>query len=163
VQCFLICFLATAVSIWPAQLPAGPAVQEAEAAPLVLSAHHATVAVADVERESAWYLRVLGFKEVKRSMRGTMLVVRLANPTYRIDLVWEKGSTRPPKQPRAFQQGWMNIVLQTPSLQAALDHLTAEGVSVKIDRDSGNALEHLTFEDAEGNEIGLAPESPDGR
>lgn len=129
----------------------------ADATPLVLAPHHVTISVADIDRESQWYQRVLGFREGSRSPHGALMVCRLFNSGHRLDLVWIKDSTRPPKAGRAMQQGWMNAVFATPSLEAAYQHLLAQGVEVHVDHDAKGGIEHLTFEDPEGNEIGLAP------
>jgi catechol 2,3-dioxygenase-like lactoylglutathione lyase family enzyme len=148
--------LVIATVILQAQLPVSA--QPVDSIPIQLTPHHVTVSVADLDRESQWYQRVLGFHEASRSPHGAVMVCRLLIPGYRLDLVWIKGSARPPKSPRGLQQGWMNVVFATPSLESAYKHLLAQGIEVKVDRDAQAALEHLTFEDPEGNEIGIAPQ-----
>ena len=126
--------------------------------PLHLSPHHATLSVADMDAESLWYQRVLGFHETTRTQRGpNRLVCHLLVPGYRLDLITENGSTRH-GGPDGLEQGWFNIVFQTPSLEAAYKYLAAQGINPRVDRDAHSAMEHLTFHDPEGNEIGFTAE-----
>lgn len=125
--------------------------------PLGLSAHHATISVANMEAESLWYQRVLGFHETTHTQRGPdRYVDHLLIPGYRLDLITQTGSARHQVLPDGQEQGWFNIVFGTASIEAAYKHLVAEGISVRVDRDKNSAIEHLTFHDPEGNEIGIA-------
>jgi catechol 2,3-dioxygenase-like lactoylglutathione lyase family enzyme len=131
---------------------------EAEANnPLQLSPHHVTALVANLDAESRWYQRVLGFQEVKRVADGSDFAMRqLTVPGCRIDLVWRRASTKRAPDGASAAQGWLHVVFQTPDINAAFKRLTALGTDVKADRNANNIVEHLTFHDPEGNEIGIA-------
>jgi catechol 2,3-dioxygenase-like lactoylglutathione lyase family enzyme len=128
--------------------------------PLQLSPHHATASVANLDKESAWYEQVLGFQEVSRSSNSPDFQVRhLALGDYRIDLVWQKGSSRP-AQAGALRQGWFHVVFKTPIIEADLHRLQALGTDVKADRNTQHAITRLILHDAEGNELEIAPQAP---
>ncbi|MHB8286404.1 MAG: VOC family protein [Caulobacteraceae bacterium] len=89
----------------------------AEINPLQLSPHHVTASVADLEKESAWYTRVLGFRVTGRFEDDVNLKVRqMGIPGYRIDLVWKKGSAPGRQALGAAQQGWLHVVFQTSAI-----------------------------------------------
>jgi hypothetical protein len=99
-------------------LSAGPAAlaQTVGANPLQLAPHHATISVANMDAESLWYQRVLRFTESSRNERGHgRLVCHLTIPGYRIDLLSQPGSARHQQASNGLEQGWLNIVFQTPS------------------------------------------------
>jgi catechol 2,3-dioxygenase-like lactoylglutathione lyase family enzyme len=132
--------------------------QDADANPLQLSIDHATIVVADLDKESHWYQHVLGFREDRRADRGPGRVVAyLTIPGYRLDLVQQQGSGSHAKGTGNLEQGWLNIVFKTPAIEAAYQKLVAQGASVKVDRNAQGVMDHLTFQDPEGNEIGIAP------
>jgi hypothetical protein len=82
--------------------------QSNDSNPLQLSPHHATATVANLDRESDWYRRVLGFQEVNRFKGGPDFEVRhLAIPGYRIDLVARKGSSRQHEVSGELSEGWL--------------------------------------------------------
>lgn len=135
------------------------AAQSSELNPLQLSSHHVTASVADLDKEAEWYQRVLGFRKSQRlGNRADFAVVQMTIPGYRIDLVWQKGSSRQHQAEGAFEQGWLHIVFQTPAIEAAYKRLVELGTDVKADRDSHATITHLELHDPEGNEIGISPE-----
>ena len=69
----------------------------AEPNPLKLTPHHATISVADLDKESRWYASVLGFEKSNPfdipDSKGCWMVI----PGYRVDLIQQKaprGRTR---------------------------------------------------------------------
>jgi catechol 2,3-dioxygenase-like lactoylglutathione lyase family enzyme len=148
------CFL---FGSWPAMKPLFA--QKEGVNPFHLAPHHATISVADIDKESSWCQSVLGFKETSRTQRGPgRLVSHLTIPGYRLDLLLQEGSVGHPRHgPYGLDRGWLNIVLQTPDINGFYKHLQALGIEVKVDKDAKGGIEHLTFHDPEGNEFGMAP------
>lgn len=127
--------------------------------PLQLYPHHATASVANIDKEEAWYERVFGFREILRSNTGSDYEIRqMVIPTYRIDLVWQKGSVRHPNSTPYSNQGWVHIVFKTPAIEADYHKLVADGTDVKADRNIRAAITRLVVHDPEGNEIEIVPE-----
>jgi len=136
--------------------PTGPTVLDH------LQPDHATISVQDVDKEREWYERVLGFKFLKRMTNPTSQVTMLVIPGYRIDLLKQNGSSRPPfTEPQALRQGYLHVVFNVPpsEVQAAYDVLKARGSDVKPSALSvGANKEHpgiwlLQMHDPEGNEV----------
>ena len=127
--------------------------------PLHLSPHHVTALVADLDMESQWYQKVLGFQEVKRFANGSDFAMRqLTVPGCRIDLVWRRGSTKRAPNGSGPVQGWLHVVFQTPDINAAFKRLKALGTDVTQDENADHIVDHLTLHDPEDNEIGIAAE-----
>jgi catechol 2,3-dioxygenase-like lactoylglutathione lyase family enzyme len=130
--------------------------QTAEANLFHLSPDHATLSVADAAKECQWYERVLGFHEMKSDQQSC----RLSIPAFRLDILTRKGSVRPQAATGTSQQGWLNVVFKTSDIEGLYKHLEEQGITVKVDADKVThaPIGHLTFQDPEGNEIGIAPE-----
>ena len=127
--------------------------------PLQLKPDHATISVADLNKEEAWDVHVLGFKEFARTKRGDdfeHVELRLGT-VYRIDLSWQKGSARHTVgAPSDMEQGWRHIVFTTPNLDKTLQWLQTQKVDMRVDRDAKtNAISQIFVRDPEGNEIEL--------
>lgn len=126
--------------------------------PLQLTVDHGTLSVADIDKEVAWYVEVLGFKEVGGGKMGDNFdhrELRIAG-VFRIDLSWQKGSARHIGPPSDMEQGWRHIVFKTANLDHALELLQAKNVEVKVDRNKKtNAITEMFIQDPEGNEIEL--------
>ena len=144
-----------------AALPAcGPALgQTADANPLKLSPHHATLSVADLDGESRWLERVLGFQVLMRDEASPDFKLRqMGIPGYRIDLVWQKGSARHRQAAGGLEQGWLHVVFKSPQIDKDYRWLVSQKTDVKAYK-HGQASEdqtgfnRLTFHDPEGNEI----------
>ena len=132
--------------------------QTADSNPMGLLPNHATASVADLEKESEWYRRVLGFHQVRRVHASPDFeVLQMGIPGYRIDLVWQKGSSRPHEAQGSFQQGWLHVVFETPAIDAAYKRLVDLGTDVKADRNTQAAITRLVFHDPEGNELEIVP------
>src|SRR5437763_3842982 len=84
--------------------------------PLQLKPHHATAAVADVDRAVQWYERMLGFKVVNRGDRPNgSRFADLELPGYGIGLVQNPG----PPPSAGTRSGWIHIVFSVPDPAAA--------------------------------------------
>jgi catechol 2,3-dioxygenase-like lactoylglutathione lyase family enzyme len=130
-----------------------------DANPLQLSPHHATASVADIEKEAKWYEQVLGFQEAQRFKNGTDSELRqMVIPGYRIDLLWQRGSSRPDSGSGSLKQGWFHVVFRTPIVDADFKRLVDVGTDVKAFRDDKSAITRLTFHDPEGNELEILPQ-----
>ena len=127
--------------------------------PLQLTPHHATISVADVDKETQWYQRVLGCVEVNRFHGSDDFEVRqMAIAGYRIDLVWQRGSSRQHATTGYFTQGWLHVVFKTPAIDAAYQRLVELGTDVKADKNPQAAIARLIFHDPEGNELEIVPQ-----
>jgi len=133
------------------------AAQNAEPNPLHLAPDHATASVADLDKECAWYERVLGFQEQSRGGQADFQVRHLGIPGYRIDLVWQKGSARPQGGAGALTQGWFHVVFKTDAMALAFSRLMTLGTDVTANRDAQGALTRLILHDPEGNELEIVP------
>src|SRR5258708_8083195 len=84
--------------------------------PLKLTPHHATISVADLDKESQWYASVLGFEKSNpfdyRDSKGCSMVI----PGYRVDLIQQKGSSRKDTRLGLQRQGWLPLVFPTPMI-----------------------------------------------
>jgi catechol 2,3-dioxygenase-like lactoylglutathione lyase family enzyme len=126
--------------------------------PLELRSDHVTISVADIDKLEAWYVQVLGFREIARGKGVDFEHRQLSIPgVYRIDLSWRKGSARHTVGPPSdLEQGWRHIVFTTPNLENTLQSLGAQKVEVRVDRNTkDNAISQLFITDPEGNEIEL--------
>lgn len=127
----------------------------AEPNALKLTPHHATISVADLDKESQWYASVLGFEKSNSfdspDSKGCWMVI----PGYRVDLIQQKGSSRKDTQLGLLRQGWLHVVFQTPIMEEALRRLQAAGTDVKSFKDNDGHLQRLILHDPEGNEVEL--------
>ena len=132
--------------------------QSADASSLqLLQPRTVTLVVADLPKEVAWYETVLGFHDTHQFDRGKPdpdnRVIRIALGNFRLDLVWHRGSTRPPP-PALYQEGYSHISFETTAIDTSYAWLTAHGIAIDAVRDrTTQALRILRFHDPEGNEI----------
>jgi catechol 2,3-dioxygenase-like lactoylglutathione lyase family enzyme len=135
--------------------PSSPAA-EVQAPPVTgLVPDHATLSVANIESEAAWYQRVLGFKLLPHNdTNPDFLNWHLVIPGYRIDLLKIKGSVpRNPVRPVYQQQGWVHVVFHVQDVSVALKTLQALQVELDIGRDDKSVPIQLLLHDPEGNEV----------
>ena len=93
----------------------------------------------------------------------TSEVLMMAMPGFRIDLLKQQGSSKPPApKPLALQQGWLHVVFNVPpsEVEQALAVLKARGtdvkpstLSVQANSEHKGAIWLLQLHDPEGNEI----------
>lgn len=124
--------------------------------PLQLKPHHATAAVADLDRAVRWYQQMLGFAVVDRGDRPNgARFADLSLPGYGIGLVQSPG-TPPPADARS---GWIHIVFSVPDPASAYQQLKARGANVSV-RGNPAPAQMATFllHDSEGNEIEIVKE-----
>ncbi len=125
--------------------------------PLGLKAHHATAAVADLDRAVRWYQQMLGFAVINRGDRPNgMRFADLQLPGYGIGLVQNPGAAPPAV---AARSGWIHIVFSVPDPAAAYATLKARGADVSV-RGTPAPAQITTFlvHDSEGNEIEIVKE-----
>ena len=128
-----------------------------------------TMVVADVDRETEWYVTVLGFHELAEpgtsasDPNAVDTVRKIELDGFRLHLVQHKGSTRPVVKAAYSNelQGYDHISFQTRAIDESYKWLTAHAVTnMDITRDKKtNGLRTLKFHDPEGNEIHI--ELPD--
>jgi catechol 2,3-dioxygenase-like lactoylglutathione lyase family enzyme len=122
-----------------------------------LTPDHATISVGDIQKESAWYQSVLGFK-VSQSFtnEGGAPIQILTIPGYRLDLVEYKGSTRATyTYSRYMTQGWIHLVFTVPDISAAYRSLQDLKTDVTATKNAKGDVDHLIVRDPEGNEFEL--------
>jgi catechol 2,3-dioxygenase-like lactoylglutathione lyase family enzyme len=87
--------------------------QTSNTPPLVgLTPDHATISAGDIQKESAWYQSVLGFKVSQSFTNGEGAPIQILTiPGYRLDLLEYKGSNRATyTYSRNMTQGWIHLV-----------------------------------------------------
>jgi catechol 2,3-dioxygenase-like lactoylglutathione lyase family enzyme len=144
-------------------VPRSP-VSAAEPAPLTgLEPDHAALSVDNLERETEWYARVLGFKMLSKSLsNGRDENWHMVIPGgYRIDFIKRQGSTRPalvggktgdPFDDLFLQQGWIHVSFHVKDVAGALKQLQALQINVKVKKEDDKPIQ-LRFDDPEGNEV----------
>jgi catechol 2,3-dioxygenase-like lactoylglutathione lyase family enzyme len=123
--------------------------------PLKLTAHHATISVANLEKESQWYTSVLGFERSNSFDSPDTRRCWMVIPGYRIDLIQQKGSSKRDSRIGPLKQGWLHVVFQTPMIAEALKRLESAGTDVKAFTSEDGHLQRLILHDPEGNEVEL--------
>jgi catechol 2,3-dioxygenase-like lactoylglutathione lyase family enzyme len=116
-----------------------------------------TLVVADLAKEVEWYGTVLGFQDTHQFGKGRPdadnRAIRIALNGFRLDLVWHRGSTRPPP-PALYQEGYSHISFETTEIDRSYTWLTAHHIPIDAVRDpKTQGLKILRFHDPEGNEI----------
>jgi len=137
------------------QQPAA-AVSNAQPGPVTgLIPDHATLSVANLDQEIAFYERVLGFKVWRKiDTDPNNIGVQMRLPNYRIDMFQYKGSKRPaPVNPLYLQQGWIHVVFHVEDVAKAKEQMEALHVPFTEAHDNNGVLIRLTFHDPEGNEL----------
>lgn len=106
------------------------------AQPAVPSVQHFMMgmSVADIEKMTAWYSDMLGFKVAKDLAmgQGGGKLRFLENGDERIEMVYTAGSKpgeQRPLPPNSTIQGWVQITMEVPDLDAARAALIARGVT----------------------------------
>ena len=142
--------LGVLIALASASSPPGYA---AESNPLQLTPHHATISVADLDKESAWYERVLGMEKSNPYSNADSSGCWMIVPGYRIDLIQQKGSSRGDTRIGLMRQGWLHVSLKSLVMEEALKRLQAAGTDVQAYRDDKSAIIRMLVHDPEGNEV----------
>jgi catechol 2,3-dioxygenase-like lactoylglutathione lyase family enzyme len=133
-----------------------PAASDAGVPPVLgLVPDHAAVSVENLQKEAEWYQRILGFKVLSKFESNPDLINwHLVIPGYRIDLIKQKGSKRPPPvDPIYLQQGWLHVVFHVDDVAAAWKVLQAHHVDVAVSKDDKGTPIQLHIQDPEGNAL----------
>jgi catechol 2,3-dioxygenase-like lactoylglutathione lyase family enzyme len=106
------------------------------AQPAVPSVQHFMMgmSVGDIEKMTAWYRDMLGFKVAKDLAmgQGGGKLRLLENGNERIEMVYTAGSKpgeQRPLPPNSTIQGWVQLTMEVPDLDAARAALIAKGVA----------------------------------
>jgi catechol-2,3-dioxygenase len=126
-----------------------------ESNPLKLTPHHATISVANLDKESQWYASVLGFEKSNSFDSPDTRRCWMVIPGYRIDLIQQKGSSKRDTRIGSLKQGWLHVVFQTPMIAEALKRLESAGTDVQAFTSDDGHLQRLIVHDPEGNEVEL--------
>ena len=133
------------------------------AGPLAFKHFMAAISVADMEKETAWFRDILGFRVTADTQIGGGTPIRwLENGNERIELILAGGSTAGPARaapPRhAGIRGITQVTLETRNLQATRDALVAKGVTPALDITEVPPLgiKVIYLLDPEGNAIEIA-------
>jgi catechol 2,3-dioxygenase-like lactoylglutathione lyase family enzyme len=121
--------------------------------PLGLTLDHATIGVADMDKEIDWYRRVLGLQPGKVLHTPKFDAQNMTAPGVRIDLIRQPGSTRPSPLMGFDKQGWLHVALTTHDAEAVYKHLIEMGVTVEANRNKNGKVAFITLNDPEGNNI----------
>jgi len=119
-----------------------------------LSMDHATIGVADLQKEGDWYHRALGLEFAPIHHAEKFDVQTMTAPGVRIDLLHESGSTRPTALMGFDKQGWLHVALGTTDADALYRHLADMGTDVAATRDKKTGkIVFLSVHDPEGNNL----------
>ena len=140
----------------PPSAAQSPATAQSQQNPLRLKPHHATAAVADLDRAVRWYEQMLGFTVTDKGDRPNgMRFADLEIAGYGIGLVQNPG----PPPPTATRGGWIHIVFSVPDPSRAYADLKARGADVSTRGNTPPAnISTFLLHDADGNEIEIVPE-----
>jgi catechol 2,3-dioxygenase-like lactoylglutathione lyase family enzyme len=128
---------------------------------LKLQMNHASISVADINAESDWYIKTLGFSfragekidQINPMMKGCRLVI----PSFQLDLIQYTGSQRPnAPSPVFLQQGYFHLTFTVEDMEAAFNFLQTAGVKMTANRDPQKHIRGIVLNDPEGNEIELS-------
>jgi catechol 2,3-dioxygenase-like lactoylglutathione lyase family enzyme len=152
----LVTGLSMAAAAFCAEPPAPNAAADADANPMGLFIDHASIGVADIQKEAEWYQRVMGFKLGALGHRPEYDVMQMTVPGFRMDLLATKGSTRPAATMDNAKQGLIRVAFGTKDAEAAFKRLTAMGVQMDVSRNAQGKITSLHFNDPEGNALELS-------
>jgi catechol 2,3-dioxygenase-like lactoylglutathione lyase family enzyme len=129
----------------------------AEGNALGLFVDHVTIGVADLDKEADWYERALGVKATPVAHRPNYDLRQIFIPGFRIDLLWQKGSTRAGTEPMDNdKQGLIRVGFGAHDTEAAYKRLVAQGVKAQVTRTQQGEISSLHFNDPEGNGVEIA-------
>jgi catechol 2,3-dioxygenase-like lactoylglutathione lyase family enzyme len=130
-----------------------------------LVADHATVVVADMDKETKWYVDVLGFHK-RGCMQSTpgrppflqhpATVCGMTNGSFAIDFIQEPGAAPHHPESDYLQEGWSDLCFFDTSLNDTYKRLTELGVRIRADKNGKGEVNHIMIWDPEGNQIAIA-------
>jgi catechol 2,3-dioxygenase-like lactoylglutathione lyase family enzyme len=130
-----------------------------------LVADHATLVVADADKEAKFYSDVLGFHKrgCNQSMPGRppflqhpATVCGLTNGSFAIDLIQEPGSLPYSQESDYLADGWSDLCFYDAALNETYKHLVELGVRIRADKNGKGEVNHIMVWDPEGNRIAIA-------
>jgi catechol-2,3-dioxygenase len=126
--------------------------------PPALVIDHNAIGVADIDRMTEWYHRVLGFEAAPRRHVDTYDLQRLTIPgQYYLNLMQQKGSVRPTTVMDMDKQGLMSITFGTSDAEAVYKWLVAQGVNImRVGKNAQGKITSMHFTDPEGNHLEIA-------
>jgi catechol 2,3-dioxygenase-like lactoylglutathione lyase family enzyme len=129
-----------------------------------LKAHHVTALVTDIQRATAWYKDMLGFKVIRQGSRleGAMKYADLRIPGFGISLVQIQQPALEPAAGQLVRPAWVHIVFSVADPDKTFRHLKERGarVSTRESAASGPVKTFLLY-DSEGNEIEIVADTDD--
>jgi catechol-2,3-dioxygenase len=116
-----------------------------------------TFSVENLDLETNWYVKILGFKVARTGAPRPDFTVRtLTMPGFAIDLVKQNGSTTAAwPYSRYMQQGYVHFAFYTTQISGALKALQSANADVTPLKDDKGAINRLIVHDPEGNELEL--------
>jgi catechol 2,3-dioxygenase-like lactoylglutathione lyase family enzyme len=122
-----------------------------------LTAGQITFSVENLDLETNWYVRTLGFKVARTGTPRPDFTVRtLTIPGFAIDLVKQNGSTVAAwPYSRYMQQGYVHFAFYTSDVTGALKALQGANADVTPLKGDNGAINRLIVHDPEGNELEL--------
>jgi methylmalonyl-CoA/ethylmalonyl-CoA epimerase len=128
--------------------------------PLHLRPHHITASVADLDRATAWYQRMLGFTVQSRGKHGDVTFVELAVAGFGIALI-HAPTTVGTADEQLNAPRWVHIVFTVPDTDATYHALQSKGAAVSTrENPAPNPVRSFLVKDSEGNEIEILGDSP---
>jgi len=126
--------------------------------PPALFIDHNSVGVADIDKMTEWYHRVLGFEAAPRRHIDTYDLQRLTIPgQFYLNLMQQKGSVRPAGVMDLDKQGLMIITFGTSDAEAVYKWLIAQDVSIlRVGKNAQGKITSMHFTDPEGNHLEIA-------
>jgi len=124
--------------------------------PLGLSIQHATMGVASIDLERAFFRDILGFAVGPLKARPKYNLQQMFIPGFRIDMIEQQGSVRPAAEMGTDKQGWLHLAFQVPDAEATYRLLKSKGAAAVPGRMDGTKIGSVFVTDPEGNRIELA-------
>ena len=123
--------------------------------PYAVHFDHATISVAGLDAEAAWYVHKLGLTLTPPPQGVSMPNSRrLDMPGFRLDLIRTEGSERPKTPANALlQQGIAYLAFSVSDLHAALQAIKGAGIETEPSHSPQGKVVGFIFHDPEGNQI----------
>jgi catechol 2,3-dioxygenase-like lactoylglutathione lyase family enzyme len=129
-----------------------------------LKAHHVTALVIDIERATAWYQDMLGFRVVGQGSRlsGAMKYADLRIPGFGISLVQIQQPALELAPGQLVRPAWVHIVFSVADPERTFRQLKERGARVSTREPATSApVKTFLLYDSEGNEIEIVADTGD--